>query len=497
MNQSKNKIKSISSQATWYFIGQVASFFVVFWVPIILVRVLSKTDYGRYAQLLLIYTFIFRLLQFGLRHSLYYFLPHDNRHKKYFITNTYICYIIGGFIAFLTLSIFRQNIACLFFDSDIAGLLPICGLHVLFMLISCPFEPVLVIETKAELAGLLKFFSELIRGIFVIAFVLIFKSVFAVLIALTCYSSLRFIFYTWYIFKFFGWKLNKYSIIYLKNQFKYAAPMGFSGIIGSIYKRIDQFILAAFFTPEVFAVYRIGNFKIPFINMLFNSVGEVILPRAVKFLKQDKISDFLDLWNKLLIRFSFVGIGAFFILQVIAHDLITLLFTERYESSTIVFRVILVLIFGQMLGYGLILRALGHTKEIFLSNLIAFVCSIPLTFCLIKYFGVTGAATAAVSAYYINAIAQLIYSIKKLKKRVSEIFPVPEIIKMTMAGLILMVFLLITQELIPYKILRLLMASSLFSIAYIYICNKINIFNLLREEIFQKILGKVKLASLS
>ena len=49
------------------------------------------------------------------------------------------------------------------------------------------------------------------------------------------------------------------------------------------------------------------------INIFFQSVGEVVLPQCVKCLKNKNYLGFIDLWKKLVIRLSFVGI-AFFLL---------------------------------------------------------------------------------------------------------------------------------------------------------------------------------------
>ena len=422
--EEQNQARSLSTQASWYFFGRAASYLVLFLVPVILVRTLSKNDYGYYAQFLLIYNLFFTILQFGFHKAFYFFFPKYDKYKSYFVTNTYIIFLFTGILVLFLLTILKEYIAQLFNASDLSSLISLCGLHLLFMLLACPFEDILVIESKAEKAALVAFLSQVFRGIFIITFVLVFKTVSSAIIGLICYSFLRFLSYSVFIHAYFGIRFDNKNVGFLKQQVQYATPLGLAGILKATNSNVDRLILAAFFTPEIFAIYSVGKFKIPFINMFFNSVSEVALPRLVELLKSNRVQEFLRLWKKLIIRLSVVGIGTFFFLQIVAYDLITLIFTDEYETSVPVFRIILLLILGPMMLYGNILRAMGHTKDIFRSYLIAFILSIPLTFFMVKYFGLIGAAISGVSAYYVNAIFQLVFSIIRLGKKFTEVFPI-------------------------------------------------------------------------
>ena len=493
MHSSLNKqkhTKSLSTQASWYFTGRAASYFVLFLVPVILVRTLSKDDYGYYAQFLLIYNFFFTILQFGFHKAFYFFFPKYENSKRYFVTNTYIIFLIAGIFVLFSLTVFKENIAQLFNASYLSSLLSLCGLHILFMLLACPFEDILVIESKAEKAALVAFLSQVFRGIFIITFVLIFKTLSSAIIGLICYSFLRFLSYSIFVQAYFEIVIDNENINYLKQQVQYAAPLGLAGIFKSINSNIDRIILAAFFTPEVFAVYTVGKFKIPFIDMFFNSVSEVALPRLVELLKNNRVQEFLKLWKKLIIRLSVVGIGTFFFLQIVAYDLITLIFTDKYESSIPVFRIILLLVLGPMMLYGNILRAMGHTNDIFKSYFLAFILSIPLTYFMVKHFGLIGAAISGVSAYYVNAISQLFFSVRRLGKKFMEVFPISIQLKIGIICIFISVILFNVQYFLQLKALRIITSSVVFWIAYLFICYKTGVFNIFKEKLFVKILQR-------
>ena len=488
------KGKDLSSQAILYFAGRMAALLVTFVVPVVLVRVLSAAEYGQYSQIILLHAFFFRVLQFGLRQSLYYYLPTEKESRGYYVTNTFISFSAAGLIFFVILTAFRDNLAHLFSADELAMLLPLCGLHTLFSLVSSPFESVLIIDTKAEKASVVVFASEVMRGVIIISLVLIYRTLFSAVVGLVCYSFIRCIAYSFYVHRQFGIKLDRDSVKHLKQQLRYAAPIGVSGIVGNTAKRIDKLILAAFFTPEIYAVYAVGNFRAPSIQTFFTSVSEVVLPRAVKMLKDGRVDEFVELWKKLLVRLFFVGCGAFFVLQLVAHDLITLVFTSEYEASVPVFRVLLFLILGNMFRYGVILRAIGDTKAILKSNLLCFAVSIPLAFILIPQFGLIGAALAAVSVKSINIISQLTYSVIDLKKKVFDVFPVVTLFQLLGIGAALFLVLWMVQELIPYRVARLVFSGTSFAFFYTFICGRAQIFNLFNEKLVRRVLVKLDLS---
>jgi O-antigen/teichoic acid export membrane protein len=486
--------KSLSSQASLYIVGRAAALVVHFLVPIILVRVFVKSDFGQFAQLVLIHQFFYRIMQLGIRQSLYYFLPLQKENKAHYVTNTFLLLTISGVICFLTFTIFRSDIASLFNADELSLLLPFYGLHTLFMLVSCPLEPILIIESKAEKASIIVFASQIVRSAFVITFVLIYKTVFSAAIGDLCYSIIRFMAYSVFVHKHIGIKLDRSSIQHLKQQFQYAVPIAFSGIISSASKRIDKFILSAFFSPDIYAIYRIGNVKIPFVQMVFKSVGEVALPRAVELLKARKVNKFVKLWRKLLVRFSYIGIGAFFVFQLVADDLVTLMFTDDYKASVPVFRVVLCFILGAMFQYGIILRATGNTRAIFRSNLLAFIISVPAIYILVKHFGLMGAATAASLAFFLNVTFQLNYSVKGLKRKYTDVFPVSDMAKLVITGSILFVLLFTLQDNFENRIVRILFSASTFLVSYIIICWKANIYSIFEEKMFKKIVSRINFA---
>ena len=127
--------KSLSVQSAWYFSGRLIALVFSIFIPIILVRVFSKEEYGAYAQILLIYAFFLRILQFGFKQSVLYFIPKYPELKKQIISNTTIFFLILGTINILFFYFFKDNIGKVFSFNEVSNLLPLCGIYILFMLL--------------------------------------------------------------------------------------------------------------------------------------------------------------------------------------------------------------------------------------------------------------------------------------------------------------------------------------------------------------------------
>ena len=147
-----------------------------------------------------------------------------------------------------------------------------------------------------------------------------------------------------------------------------------------------------------------------------------------------------------------------------------------------------------MIRYGLVLRSLGHTRDILIANLIAFFIAIALTYPFIRYFGIIGAALSAVLVFNANALSQLFFSAEKLEITFVKLFPLVTLFKFTCIGGVLFVFISLLQGAIPIKMPRIIFSVTLFSAFYILLCYKTKTFNVFQEELVRKLFSRIKLA---
>ena len=491
-NKPSEKRKSLSIQAAWHFIGRASAFVVTFLIPVILVRIFTENDFGVYRKALLIVFFVERILEFGLRHSFFYFLPRDFAKRASYIANALCFWLCTGLINIFFLYIFRESIACFMRAPELASLMHWVGIYILMILLSCSFESILVIDSKAKKASAVMFLSETVRGVFTVTSIVLFGSLYWIFAVLAVYSTIRCLAFIVYVLRTCEFNRHCFKYSDFDEQFRYTAPIGLATLVGTLGKRIERFIVSAMFTSTVFAVYSIGRTQVPFINMLFTTVGEVVMPRMVEHLKAHKINAFLELWQKLQVKMLFVGIGSFFLLHIIAKDLITFVYTEKFSGSVPVFRIILFLILSNSIRYGLILRSLGETKDVLVSNVIALITAVIITYPLIRFYDIKGAAFSSVLVFNANVISQLFFSARKLKIKFIALFPVTFIVKCVCLAGSIFIIVYYLQSFCPFRFGRIVLSAVLYLTLYVTMCYKTGIFNIFAEPFLKKIMFSLK-----
>ena len=95
----KNDNHSLKTQTLSLFVGKVLAFLVQIITPLILVRILTKTDFGVYQQFQLLAGMFLPILGLCLNTSLFYYYPiYDQEGRKAIIIQTYCMLFLIGII---------------------------------------------------------------------------------------------------------------------------------------------------------------------------------------------------------------------------------------------------------------------------------------------------------------------------------------------------------------------------------------------------------------
>ena len=439
---------SIKKQASMVAIGKIFAFLIQLSSPIILVRIFTPSDYGLYQQILTISIVLIPLIDFSLKDSLYYFHPRESvkRINSYITQAFYLPLVIGSVIILFVILTGVYIID--YYNINLTAnqiLLVVC--YAIFFASTRFIEVIFIVEQESISA--LRFFiiDSISKSLFVLAAAFFYKSIYAVLIALVLYTLIEFIFLFFYLRNNYNLSISNISLKSIKAQFKYSLPMFFSALIGKIGANSEKLILILLLTTDEFAIYTIGSFRLPFIVLIFTSVGNVILPKISKFNKEKQFNKAFVLWKKMVLTNSIFTIPFVVFFFVIAEEFITLLFTADYVSSVTVFRISILVLLIQMMGYGYLLRGFAETKSIFYANLTKTIFSIIAGYFFIRYWGVNGAAVVFVITFSINAIMQLWRTKRVLKISLVNFLPWRDFIIITVmsiftAGLISLIKLL-------------------------------------------------------
>ena len=405
-----NRTYSLRERAFYLLIGKIIAFVLNIAVPVVLVRLLSQQNYGFYQQFWLMSLTVTPMLAFGIHNSLFYFYPtsRGQEDKTALLSRTFFSLlgmaVIGLCVAVILKSHIIGLLKCVELDQFYWALI----LHIFFSVVSACLQNLFLIEGKATRSMWFEIYNQLSRAVMLIFAVLVFHTVSAAVWALVIQALINSAYLFAYLLYHYRIDIRTIRFSDLMAQIKYVLPMGLGAIVGTIGDQADKLILTALFTTRDYALYSVGNFRIPIIATLYETVGDVILTRISEYSKapHGKLLA-LELYKKMLRLNAMVTIPIIVFSITFAGPIITFLFGDNYQESVNVFRVTLLIFFFQMLGHGYILRGYAQTGHILLSNLFKMAFSICCGYFLIKHYGIKGAALAYTIAFSLNSVIQL------------------------------------------------------------------------------------------
>src|SRR3569832_2392471 len=146
---------SNSRQALVLITGRGLAAAFTFFIPVVLARYLSPSDYGTFKQIFLIYSSLFLVLPFGIIQSLYYFIPKEPQKVRTYLVQSFVFLQGSGLVAILFLLAFRKSIALYLNNPDLERYLLQLGMFIFFILSSTYFEALLISSQKINQASIL------------------------------------------------------------------------------------------------------------------------------------------------------------------------------------------------------------------------------------------------------------------------------------------------------------------------------------------------------
>ena len=372
---------------------------------VIMVRYLSKEDYGTFLQLMLILNTVIMLAFVGLPQSIFYYYP-QTRDRRHLVRQTLL---IGFSISILAAAIvfFSKNVLAswlnnpgLAYFGDIISLLIFCQGPIAFRDPILLSQNALVLNSIATLISCMLNFIPLFIGLFLGV------DLRGILLIFLCSNIVNlFIFLGMIAFILRG--SDSDGITSIENnklrhkisvweQIRYSFPIGLATYIGVIGKQLDKYIISVFFLPAQFAVYSRGAMEVPLIDNVTYTLNDMTMPRYVAAYAKGDLVEFLRLMHANIDKVAKINFGVFIFLFFEASLLMEVLYTKAYLSATPIFQVYLFLLFLSVTVYGMIPRVTGKTRQLTLATSISVILNIILSLLLIPVIGPVGAAVGTI-----------------------------------------------------------------------------------------------------
>jgi O-antigen/teichoic acid export membrane protein len=368
-------------------LARFASAVITVCIPLVLARVLSLHDYGTYKWLFLVAQLLYFTLPFGVPQSLFFFLPRAGERRP-FIGHSLLFMAGMGVLAAAGVAALGGVLARAFNNPDLAVHAPALALYTGALLASNGFEVSLTSRGQTRTAAAVYLVSDVSRAALMVLPVVWGWDLRQMMWGVAFWAVCRLLF-AW-VMCLQGEAGPLFDRAVLRRQLAYAAPFGVAMLFAIPQQYAHQFVVSGMVSPELFAIYTVGCFQLPLVDLLYTPTSEVLMVRLGELDREGRPGEGAAAFRDAVTRlaYAFLPLSAF--LFTAAPEFITALFGARFEAAVPLFRVCVLSICLAVLPLDGVLRARGATKAILASYVVKALVTVPLVWVGVTHYGLLG-----------------------------------------------------------------------------------------------------------
>ncbi|MFZ5469174.1 MAG: lipopolysaccharide biosynthesis protein [Myxococcota bacterium] len=364
-------------------------------IPLVLARTLELSEYGTYKQLFLIAQSLYYVLPFGMAQSLYYFIPRAREERPYFV-QTLVFLAGAGTLAGVALFALGPAIAHLLNNPQLLEHRTSLALYCGCTLGALPLELSMTAQGKTRQSAIAYLVSDGLRAAVLVLPVLLGHGLHQLMEAVVVYSVAR-LFVCWALVVprasgplFDGRRFAR--------QLAYAAPFGAAVLFSVPQTYAHQFMVSSVVTPAAFAIYAVGCFQLPLVDLLYTPTSEVLMVRLGELDRTGRGAEGVEEFREAVAHLAYVFFPLGVFLFAAAPEFIGAVFGTRFLPAVPIFRVCVLAIPLAIFPLDGTLRARGRTQHIFASYVVKALVTAPMVYFGVKAFGMQGGIASWVAA---------------------------------------------------------------------------------------------------
>ena len=379
---------------------------VQFLLPVVLARTLPAEAFGEYRLLWLVVMTVMVVAPLAMPQSLYYFLPRaDAIGKRLYVHQTILYLACAGMIGALIFSPWNP------FQSDNMRSFGQYGLLVpslIFLWVSsCLLDLLPTIEERVVWQAGITITLSLLRAVTLSVAAWLTGDLRVLIWLLAGFAFLKLVLLLCYVAGAQGlgrpWLQRKTFV----EQFRHAAPFGFSGALYGLRGQADQWVVLSLFSLVSFAAFSIAAVLAPLVNLFRLSVNHVFLPSMSRLHAADDLAGMIDLNSRANAMVAALLYPLLAFAFVFTEELVSLVYTATYVEAASAMRVYIVSLAALVVELASITLLLREGMFAFRLNLLVLAGSIGVSWFAAQHFGLAGAAAGSVLAIYVERFATL------------------------------------------------------------------------------------------
>ncbi|MFL5319113.1 MAG: lipopolysaccharide biosynthesis protein [Myxococcaceae bacterium] len=357
-------------------------------IPLVLARQLPLKDYGSYKQLFLLFQTLFMILPFGMSQSLYFFVPRSPEQGRAWFGQAMVWLFAMGLVACGAFFMFEGEVAHYFNNPELLQYKWELCVYTACLLGSHPLELWFTSRGHTKASAVSYLVSDTIRALALVIPVALGFGLKGAMVCSAGFAVIRYATCFIVLLKSPGESIFKGRLFV--SQLLYAAPFGAAMLLSYPQAAAHQYAVSAVVSPELFAIYAVGVFQLPLVDLFYTPTSEVLMVRIGELEKQQRLDLALGAFKEAAAKLSLIFLPLAAFLFAAAPEFIGALFGPKFFAAVPIFRISVWGVVLASLPMDGVLRARNSTRHIFFSYLVKTIVTIPLVYFGVKRFGMLG-----------------------------------------------------------------------------------------------------------
>lgn len=186
----------------------------------------------------------------------------------------------------------------------------------------------------------------------------------------------------------------------------FSAPLLLSTVFAILLTHVDTLLIGYLRSSYEVGLYNAAYPLATGLLLVLSAFGFLYLPLTSRLDSENRLEEIDAIYKTTTKWIYIVTFPVFLIFTMFSGDALSIFFGENYRPAGLALTILSIGFFTNA-SFGRnreTLSALGHTMQIFVANMAAFILNILLNFVLIPYYGIVGAAIASALSYVIMNI---------------------------------------------------------------------------------------------
>ena len=402
-----------------------------FVLPAILARVLLPASYGTFKQAWLVASTIRYVLPLNLPASLYYFVPREPERRRDVVAQVVLLCAALGLVAGIALLAAGPLLARGFANPELDAHLPWIAAFTALLVAGSPLDAAYAALGRLRAAAVTRVATEVGRAAAMVVGVLVTRDVTGLFAGILVSSAIRAALCLGLLGREFGLVPSRETA---RELLRYALPLAAAFLLAMPQQQFHQYAVGAAVPAAAFAVYMVGCFQLPLVDVLYTPVSEIL---QLGLAEEDGAGGrgHLALFHEAVSRLAFALLPAMVVLWVVAPTFLSFLFGEAYVGAAPVMRLALLSIAFSALPLDGVMRARAQNRFMLGVSALRLALTVALVLAGLRAWGPVGAMAGHLVAEGASRALLLARAARVLGATLRTVLPLRDLSRQAAAAL--------------------------------------------------------------